>query len=79
MGRTVEEIQIFVNVIANRWKKTSRAMLGLNRIYAERVIHKMTANSEATFCGLTDPLEAAVFSVLIEMERDLEEMRANQG
>ena len=79
MGRTVEEIQIFVNVIANRWKKTSRAMLGLNRIYAERVIQKMTANSETTFSGLTDPLEAAVFSVLIEMERDLEEMRANQG
>ena len=75
MGRTVEEIQIFVNVIANRWKKTSRAMLGLNRIYAERVIQKMTANSELTFSGLTDPLEAVVFSVLIEMERDLEEMK----
>jgi len=49
--------------------------LGLNRIYAERVIQKMTANSELTFSGLTDPLEAVVFSVLIEMERDLEEMK----
>ena len=49
--------------------------MGLNRIYAERVIQKMTANSELTFSGLTDPLEAAVFSVLIEMERDLEEMK----
>jgi len=75
MGRSVEEIKIYVDVIANRWKKTSRAMLGLNRIYAERVIQKMTANSELTFGGLTDPLEAAVFSVLIEMERDLEEMK----
>ena len=75
MGRSVEEIKIYVDVIANRWKKTSRAMLGLNRIYAEKVIQKMTANSETTFNGLIDPLEAAVFSVLIEMEWDLEEMK----
>lgn len=76
MGRSIESIRQCVKNIAARWTKTSRTMTGVNRIYAERVIQKATVHSSAAFYGLDDPLEAAVFSVLVEMEKEMDELRA---
>ena len=64
-----------VEVIIERWKKTTRAMLGNNKFYADKVIKKAMMCNYDNLYGIKDLLEAAVFSVLIEMEKEIDELR----
>ncbi|HII07519.1 MAG TPA: hypothetical protein HA349_09470 [Methanotrichaceae archaeon] len=74
MGRTFKSVRMGSQEVANRWLKASRALNKEDQIYGQRLAEMVKMHSSEAFYALDDPLEAAVFSVLIELlkESDLE-------
>jgi len=73
MGRSFESVRMGASAVADRWLKARRAMKASDQKYAVRLAEMARAHSSEAFYALDDPLEAAVFSVLIEILRELEE------
>ncbi len=69
MGRSFESVRMGVNRIADRWARSARALKKEDRIYGERVAELAKMHASEAFVACDDPLEAAVFSVLVEMLR----------
>jgi hypothetical protein len=56
-----------VKDVAGRWAKASRALKKEDQVYGQKLAEMAKKHSSEAFCALDDPLEAAVFSVLVEM------------
>jgi hypothetical protein len=61
-----------VNNIAGRWQRAARAMRSDDTVYAEKVVIMAKSYASEAFYAFDDPLEAAIFSVLICMYREQE-------
>ncbi len=61
-----------VNNIAGRWQRAARAMRSDDTVYAEKVVIMVKSYASEAFYAFDDPLEAAIFSVLICMYREQE-------
>jgi hypothetical protein len=61
-----------VKDVSLRWLKASRALKKEDQIYGQMVALMAKKHSSEAFYALDDPLEAAVFSVLVEMRKELE-------
>ncbi len=74
MGRSFESLRMGVNDLSTRWTRAGRALKKRDQIYAKKLADMAKKHSSEAFYALDDPLEAAVFSVLIELlrERDSE-------
>jgi hypothetical protein len=72
MGRTFKSVRMGSQEVANRWLKASRALSKEDQVYGQKLAEMVKIHSSEAFYALDDPLEAAVFSVLIELlkERD---------
>ncbi len=67
MGRSFESVRQGVKSIADRWSRTSRALKKEDQKYGEKLVEFAKKHSSESFIGCDDPLEAAVFSVLVEI------------
>ena len=67
MGRSFESVRQGVNSIADRWARSSRYMRKEDQKYGEKLAKLAKMYSSEAFFGCDDPLEAALFSVSIEM------------
>ena len=67
MGRSFESVRQGVKDVSARWLKASRALKKEDQIYGQRLAEMAKKHSSESFYALDDPLEAAVFSVLVEM------------
>ncbi|MCX6694229.1 MAG: hypothetical protein NT074_06755 [Methanomicrobiales archaeon] len=67
MGRSVPSVRQEVNKIADRWARTARCFAGEERECVERLAAMAKAHTSEAFYAFDDPLEAAFFSVLIEV------------
>jgi len=56
--------------VAHRWLKASRALSKEDQVYGQRLAEMVKIHSSEAFYALDDPLEAAVFSVLIELLKE---------
>lgn len=56
-----------VKGVSDRWLKASRALKKEDQIYGQMLAEMAKKHSSEAFYALDDPLEAAVFSVLVEM------------
>jgi hypothetical protein len=56
--------------VAQRWLKASRALSKEDQIYSQRLAEMVKMHSSEAFYALDDPLEAAIFSVLIELLKE---------
>ena len=65
-----------VKEISTRWLKTSKALKKEDQVYGQRIAEMAKMHSSEAFYALDDPLEAAVFSVLVEMMKELNEKSA---
>jgi hypothetical protein len=72
MGRSFESVRMGVRDLSIRWARAGRALKKDDQIYGTRLASMAKKHSSEAFYALDDPLEAAVFSVLIELLRDLE-------
>ncbi len=74
MGRSVPSVRMEVKKIAERWARTARAMKKEERVYAEKLAEIVKKRSSEVFYLFDDPLEAAVFSVLVEILRRIDDV-----
>lgn len=72
MGISFESVRMGAKEVSERWLKASRALKKEDQVYGQRLADMAKKHSSEAFYALDDPLEAAVFSVLVEMmkERD---------
>ncbi len=73
MGRTFTSVRQGMKVTLARWEQAARAFRGKDRVYAEMVVEMARKHGSESFYGFTDPEEAAVFSVLVGLIRELSE------
>jgi hypothetical protein len=66
-----------VKDVSARWLKASRALKKEDQVYGQRIAEMATKHSSEAFYALDDPLEAAVFSVLIEMLKEADAVDRN--
>jgi len=61
--------------VADRWMQAQRALKAGDKVYAGRLSMMIRARSRDRVAGIGDPLEAALFALLIELvkERDQRE------
>lgn len=69
MGRSFESVRMGVKDVSARWLKASKALKKDDQIYGQMIAEMAKKHSSEAFYALDDPLEAAVFSVLVEMIR----------
>lgn len=70
MGRTFKSVRMGSQEVAQRWLKASRALNKDDQIYGQRLAEMVKRHSSEAFYALDDPLEAAIFSVLIELLKE---------
>ncbi len=76
MGRTVPTYRIHLESILGSWRDYRRALRKRDREYLDEVIIKARRHaSAASFCAHIDPLETALLSILLEMQKEIEELR----
>ena len=64
-----------VNAVAERWLRARRAMRKEDQAYAEQLAAMAKRHSSEGFYAFDDPLEAALFSVLVELLKERERGR----
>jgi hypothetical protein len=78
MGRSFESVRQGVKSIADRWSRTTRALKKEDQQYGEKLVELAKKHSSESFVGCDDPLEAAVFSVLVEILKRQDEIESAQ-
>ena len=75
MGRSFESVRMGAKDVSARWLKASRALKKEDQIYGQRLAEMVKKHSSEAFYALDYPLEAAVFSALVERLMELERGR----
>ena len=74
MGRTVPTYRLHLETILDRWTDYRRALREKDRELFDRMVEKARMHSSAaSFCAHLDPVELAMLSILLEMQREIEE------
>jgi len=79
MGRSVSSIRQEVKAIAERWIRTKKALKKEDQTYAEELAKMAKMHSNEVFYAFDDPLEAAIFSLLIEMLKKIDGLRESNA
>jgi hypothetical protein len=74
MGRSIESVRIGVKEVSARWLKASKALKKEDQVYGQKVAELAKKHLSEAFYALDAPLEAAVFSVLVEMLKEMYEV-----
>jgi len=77
-GRSFASVRQGVKSTADRWARSSRALKKDDQPYGERLVELAKKHSSEAFYGCDDPLEAAVFSVLVELIKEQEQAKQEQ-
>ena len=79
MGRSFESVRMGAKDVADRWLKARRAMKAEDQVYAVKLAGMAKKHSSEAFYAFNDPLEAAVFSVLVEMMKEIKELEVRKN
>jgi len=79
MGRSFESIRLGVNEIVDRWNRSSRSLRKEDQKYGEKLAKFAKMHSSEVFIACDDPLEAAVFSVLVETIKRQEKQKYGES
>lgn len=69
MGRSFASIRQGVKNVAEHWGRVPRELREADRGPADRLVAAAKRHGSAAFYGCDDPLEAAIFSALVEIAR----------
>ncbi len=78
MGRSFESVRMGAAEVSARWARAGRAMKKEDQGYAKELAAMAKKHSSEAFYALDDPLEAAVFSALIELMKKSQEQSAGR-
>jgi hypothetical protein len=71
MGRSFESVRMGAKDVSQRWLKASKALKKEDQVYGQRLAEMAEKHSSEAFYALDDPLDAAVFSALVEMVKEM--------
>ena len=75
MGRSFESVRMGAKDVSARWLKASRALKKEDQFFGQKLAEMARMHSSEAFYALDDPLEAAVFSVLVELIKELDKQK----
>ncbi len=76
MGRTVPTYRMHLESILADWLVYRKALRKGDQRLLDEVLHKARLHSSAaSYCAHLDPVETAFLSILLEMQREIEEVR----
>ena len=75
MGRSFESVRMGAQDVSVRWARASRAMKKEDQVYSQELARMAKKHYSEAFYAMDDPLEAAVFSVLVELLKERDELR----
>jgi hypothetical protein len=78
MGRSFESVRMGAKDLSARWLKASRALKKEDQVYGQRLAEMAKKHCSEAFYAFDDPLEAAVFSVLVELIKELDKIREKE-
>jgi type I site-specific restriction-modification system R (restriction) subunit len=61
-----------VKDVSARWLKASKALKKEDQVYGQKLAEMAKKHSSEAFYALDDPLEAAVFSILLELIKEMD-------
>ncbi len=73
MGRSFTSVRQGVKETTDRWGRAAQSIREDDRVYARQVVAMAKKHASEEFYLFDDPLEAAVFSTLIELLKEKEE------
>jgi hypothetical protein len=79
MGRSFESVRMGVKDVSARWLKASKALKEEDQVYGQMLAEMAKKHSSEAFYALDDPLEAAVFSVLVEMTKECTDSKRSEN
>ncbi len=62
-------VRMGVRILTERWERVARTLPGEDRECARRVVEMAKRHSSECFYAFDDPLEAALFSVILELAK----------
>jgi hypothetical protein len=77
MGRSFWSIRMAALEITGRWEQAAWSLHGEDREYALRVVEMAKKHTSEGFYAFDDPLEAVLFSVLVEIGKEQESRRVD--
>ncbi len=72
MGRSFESVRMVVKDVSARWLKASKALKKEDQVYGQKLSEMAKKHTSEAFYALDDPIEAAVFSVLVELVKEMD-------
>jgi hypothetical protein len=79
MGRSFESVRMGVKDVSARWLKASRALKKEDQVYGQKIAEMARKHSSEAFYAMNDPLEAAVFSVQVEILKEIDKADCKNG
>ena len=76
MGRSFTSTRLGVKDLAERWARSAKALKRVDQPYGERLADLAKEHSSEAFIACNDPLEAATFSVLVEVLKRQDQLEA---
>ena len=73
MGRSFLSTRQGVNIIADRWMRLAKKLTSNRRSAGGMVVLFAKQHSSEGFAGCDDPLEAVIFSALVEILREMDQ------
>jgi hypothetical protein len=70
-------VKIASQDVSARWLKASRALKKEDQICGHKLAEMVKMPSDEDFYAFDDPLEAAIFSALVEMMKELERRKGD--
>jgi hypothetical protein len=67
-----------VKDVSARWLKASKALKKEDQIYGQKAADMAKRHSSEAFYSLDDPLEAAMFSVLVELIKEQDKKKQKE-
>jgi hypothetical protein len=67
MGRSFLSIRQAINIISERWARTSRTLKREDKAYGRETADLAKKYASEAFMGCNIPLEGAVFSAMVEL------------
>jgi hypothetical protein len=72
MGRSFESVRMGAEDVLTRWLKASKALKKEDQVCGQKLAEMARMHSSEAFYALDDHLEAAVFSVLVEIAKEMD-------
>jgi hypothetical protein len=73
--KELESVRMSAKDVSARWLKASKALKKKDQVYGQKLAEMARKYSSEAFYPLDDPLEAAVFSALVEIMKELSDRK----